>query len=153
MADTDSGTFPNPAGIFLERMDPTFSTPGDEMPKTIFGNVRTKYIHSVGNVGRVKFVTNHAHPFTGVWEGAEHGMIRLSSAAKPTDSQPLAPGMGLKFLRDGVDSAVLVAMYSVNGTPGDWNFFEKDFKNHIEAASGAALRAVATKFSTETHWI
>jgi len=56
-------------------------------------------------------------------------------------------------LRDGVDSADLVAMYGVNGTPGDWNFFEKDFSNHIGAASGAALTAVALKFSTETPWI
>ena len=29
-------------------------------------------------------------------------------------------------------------MYGVNGTPGDWNFFEKDFSNHIGAAEGAA---------------
>jgi len=56
-------------------------------------------------------------------------------------------------LRDGVDSADLVAMYGVNGTPGDWNFFEKDFMNHIGAAKGAALEAVALKFNTETHWI
>jgi len=56
-------------------------------------------------------------------------------------------------LRDGVDSADLVAMYGVSGTPGDWNFFEKDFSNHIGAASGAALKAVALKFSTETSWI
>ena len=44
-------------------------------------------------------------------------------------------------------------MYGVNGTPGDWNFFEKDFNNHISAASGAALEAVALKFYTETAWI
>lgn len=44
-------------------------------------------------------------------------------------------------------------MYGVNGTPGDWNFFEKDFSNHIASASGAALTAVAIKFSTETPWI
>ena len=44
-------------------------------------------------------------------------------------------------------------MYGVNGTPGDWNFFEKDFTNHIGAAEGAALHAVALKFSTETPWI
>lgn len=52
-----------------------------------------------------------------------------------------------------MDSADLVAMYGVAGTPGDWNFFEKDFSNHIGAATGTALEAVATKFSTETAWI
>ena len=41
-----------------------------------------------------------------------------------------APGMGLKFLRDGMDSANLVAMYSVDGQES-WNFFKNDFSNHI----------------------
>jgi hypothetical protein len=124
------------------------------MPTEYFGlKTRTKYIHSVGVVGKVKFVSSGAHPFTGVWEGAQHGLVRLSSAAEPSSSQPLAPGLGLKFLRDGVDSADLVAMYSVAGTPGDWNFFEKDFSNHIGPATGAALKAVAVKFSSETSWI
>ena len=38
--------------------------------------------------------------------------MRLSSAAQPTadGKQPLTPGMGLKFLRDGIDSANLVSM-------------------------------------------
>jgi len=88
IADRESGNFPEGAhiaGIFLEAMDPTFKAPGDQMPNTILGNVRTKYIHSVGVVGKVKFVSSGSHPFTGVWEGSQHGMIRCSSAAKPTD--------------------------------------------------------------------
>jgi len=56
-------------------------------------------------------------------------------------------------LRDGIDSSNLVAMFSVNGTPGDWNFFSKDFSNHIGAASGAALTLVAKKFATATKFI
>jgi len=120
-------------------MAPTFTTKGDEMPKELFGlKTRIKEIHSVGTVGKVKFVSSGNHPFTGVWEGAQHGLIRLSSALKPSDTSPLVPGIGLKFLRDGVDSANLVAIFSLNGTPGDWNFFEKDFSNQIGAATGAA---------------
>ena len=120
---------------------------------SLFG-ARTKYIHSVGTVGKVKFVSNGKHKFTGIFKGAEHGLIRMSSAAKPASGgQPLAPGFGLKFLRDGVDSANLVAMYGVNGTPGDWNFFEKTFSTHIQAAKGAALEALAAKFSKSTDFI
>jgi hypothetical protein len=111
---------------------------------------RVKYIHSVGVVGKVKFESSGKHPFTGVWEGAQHGLVRLSSATEPSSS--LTPGLALKFLRDGVDSADLVAMYGINGTPGDWNFFEKDFSNHIGAATGAVAVA-AIKFYTETSWI
>jgi len=119
-----------------------------------FGSTRTKFIHSVGTVGKVKFVSNGKHEYTGIFKGADHGLIRMSSAAKPDGkSQPLAPGFGLKFLRDGVDSANLVAMFGVNGTPGDWNFFKKDFTTHIGSAKGAALEAVACKFTQATSWI
>jgi len=80
-----SGSFPSGleiAGIFVESMAPTFTTKGDQMPTELFGlKSRTKYIHSVGTVGKVKFVSNGKHPFTGVWEGAQHGLVRLSSAA------------------------------------------------------------------------
>jgi len=61
--------------------------------------------------------------------------------------------MGLKFLRNGMDSANLVAMYSVNGQPDEWNFFANDFTNHIGAAGGTALKLVAAKFATETKYI
>lgn len=148
---SETSSFPNVVGIFLESMDPTFHAPGDTMPKNSIWpySLRTKYIHSVGIHGKVKFVSNGSHQYTGIFKGANNGIIRLSSAAKPVvGSQPLAPGMGLKFLRDGQESANLVAMFSVNGTPGDWNFFSKDFVNHIGAATGAALTALAAKFAT-----
>ena len=89
---------------------------------------RTKYIHSVGTHGKVKFVPK-SNKYTGIFKGANHGIVRFSSAAKPdaNGGQPLAPGMGLKFLRDGKDSANLVAMFSVEGQPNDWNFFSNDF--------------------------
>jgi len=60
--------------------------------------------------------------------------------------------MGLKFLRDGVDSANLVSMWSTSGQPGDWNFFSNDFFTHIGAAEGA-LKVLAKKFETETEFI
>ena len=45
--------------------------------------------------------------------------------------------MGLKFLRNGVMSADLVAMWSLNGQPGNWNFFANDFRNHVNPGTGA----------------
>ena len=60
--------------------------------------------------------------------------------------------MGLKFLRDNMDSANLVSMYSVDGTPGDWNFFSKDFTTHIGPTTGALL-ALGIKFATETEFV
>jgi len=87
---------------------------GDAFESGFFGT-RTKYIHSVGATGKVSFTPSPDCPFTGIFKGANDGIIRLSTAAKPSGSQPLAPGFGLKFLRDGKESANMVAMFGVAG--------------------------------------
>ena len=78
-----SSKFPNVAGIFLESMDPTFSAPGDTMPKNSVWPyaIRTKYIHSVGVHGKVRFVPSGQSSYTGIFKGANYGIVRLSSAA------------------------------------------------------------------------
>ena len=143
------------AGIFLEEMNPSFNTKGDAMKPGYFWGHRTKYIHSVGATGKVRFVPNvsHANQFTGVLKGADYGLIRLSSATQPSSSSPLGPGMGLKFLRDGVDSANLVSMFSVDGQPGDWDFFSHDFTTTIAHTEDVKLRLLSKKFSTATDHI
>jgi len=60
--------------------------------------------------------------------------------------------MGLKFLRDGVDSGNLVAMFGVNGQP-EWNFFQHDWNTFIGAASGKKLEILGCKFASATKWI
>jgi hypothetical protein len=67
--------------------------------------------------------------------------------------EPLNPGMGLKFLRDGIDSSNLVAMHDLSGTPGNWNFFSQDLKNHIGPITGTILSIAASKFATATDYI
>ena len=114
------------------------------MPSGKIWGHRQKLVHSVGVVGKVQFNTmgfHNYHDFTGIFNGAMNGLIRLSVAVKPKldESTPFTPGFGLKFLRDGIDSANLVAMFSVDGTPGDWNFFSKTFSNHIPQADTSKL--------------
>merc|ERR1712055_976246 len=71
-------------------------------------------------------------------------------AVKPDEAAlNTKPGMGLKFLRDGMDSVNLVAMYSVMGQES-WNFFENDFVNHIPEITGF-LAALAQKFYSATN--
>lgn len=64
-------------------MDPSFWTSGDAMKETK-GVDRVKYIHSVGNVGKVHFKSNGKHPYTGIFKGADTGLVRLSSAVEPS---------------------------------------------------------------------
>jgi hypothetical protein len=138
------------AALFSESMALTLSTIGDEMPES-----HTKFIHTEGAVAKVKLVNIGSHPFTGVFQGADHGIMRLSMAAEPdTSSISTVPSFGLKFLRDGIDSANVVAEYSVTGQDS-WNFFENDFSNHISSTGppSPGVVAIANLFATGTPWI
>merc|ERR1712198_603804 len=113
-------------GLFTESMCPTLRAPGDELPfeeGIISDGTRYKYIHTVGTVGQVEWKDLGGHSYSGIFNGGSvNGWARLSQAKEPSPpALDTAPGMGLKFLRDGIDSANLVAMYSVNGQEG-WNF-------------------------------
>jgi len=143
-------------GLFIESMCPTLRSPGDELPYEdglIFYGWRNKYIHTVGTVGQVEWRNLGDHPYTGIFEGSTQGVVRFSLAKEPsTSSRNTAPGMGLKFLRDGMDSANLVAMYGVDGQDS-WNFFQNDFTNHIGPAEGRDLIPLEIKFSKATNYI
>lgn len=55
--------------------------------------------------------------------------------------------MGLKFLRDNADSANLLAMNSVDGQPGDWDFFSKTWSNWVPNAVGDKQVALTDAFA------
>eukprot|EP00091_Calanus_sinicus_P018456 TRINITY_DN4220_c0_g1_i2.p1 TRINITY_DN4220_c0_g1~~TRINITY_DN4220_c0_g1_i2.p1 ORF type:complete len:357 (-),score=107.20 TRINITY_DN4220_c0_g1_i2:86-1156(-) len=140
-------------GLFKESMCSVFKTQGDELPwekDLVFYGWRKKYIHTVGTVGQVEWRNLGDHPYTGLFEGATQGIVRFSLAKEPSpESNATAPGLGLKLLRDGMDSANLVAMYSVDGQDS-WNFFKNNFTNHI-APAGLGLVPIALKFSQATN--
>jgi len=141
--------------IFAESMCPTFRAPGDELPFEdgwVTDGTRWKLIHSVGTVGKVEWRDLGGHSYTGVFTGASNGFVRFSLAKEPSPpTQDTAPGMGLKFLRDGMDSANLVAMYSVNGQDS-WNFFKNDFTTHL-GPGGLDLLPLQVKFSEATNYV
>lgn len=76
------------------------------------------------------------------------------SSAAPVDTKTpnMKPGMGVKFLRDGIDSANFVAMLGVDGQD-DLNFFQNDWSNHIPTPTDMALVPLALRFKTATEWI
>jgi len=142
--DKDSSTYPKLlnvlTGIMGESVQVSFDASADVFPVK-----RTKYIHTVGVTGGIRFDSTGDHPYSGLFKGAEHGVIRLSSAKDP--SAGVAPGMGIKFFRDGRPSANFVAMYSLDGQPcSDKNFFEHDWNNHISNTDNFGLKLIAAKF-------
>lgn len=122
--------------------------PGDEMPIEKRGKERKKLIHTVGDTAKFRLTSSGDHPFTGAFsKGTETGMIRISMAAQPNQNkQFLIPGMGLKFLRDGIDSASMVAMYSVDGQDS-FNIFKNDWANHIKDTTNPALKILSKTFA------
>jgi len=142
-------------GLFTESMCPTMRSQGDELPwekSLVWYGWRKKYIHTVGAVGKVEWRSVGDHPYTGIFQGARQGIIRLSLAREPSPaSNNTTPGVGLKFLRDGIDSANLVAMYSVDGQES-WNFFKNNFSNHIPAV-GLSNIFIPVKFSQASNHV
>jgi len=158
--DTQPAVWPSPLqlpGLFMEKMCPTFRTAGDSMPweeGSLFssGHTRMKYIHSVGVVGQVELRPVQGQLYTGILAGASRGWIRLSLAQEPNQAElKTLPGMGLKFLRDGRDSANLVAMYSLSGQQS-WNFFKNNFTTRI-GSGPPELVPLKLKFQEATNYV
>lgn len=129
-----------------------FDTKGDEFDCSWTG-CRNKTIHSVGNVGKVKWVSEGDHAYTGIFKGADYGYVRMSSATPVDTKTPnIRPGMGVKFLRDGIDSSNFVAMFGVDGQ-NDLNFFANDWVNHIPDPKDKSLIPLELRFKTATPYI
>lgn len=143
-ADTKSSTYSTAktAAIFLEDLSETFTWVSDTLPRS-----HKKSIHSVGNVAKMSWKSTGNHPYTGVFKGWTDVLVRMSSAVAPTDTS-VAPGMGVKFLRDGEASSNFVAMFSVDGQ-SELNFFAKTWVNHIPAATTEAPKLLSKKFATK----
>ena len=77
-ADTTSGTWANLPNLLKEDMNPTFDSPGDDMPCDSAG-CRSKDIHSIGVISKVKLVVEDS-PFSGIFKGADYGLVRHSTA-------------------------------------------------------------------------
>jgi len=133
-ADNSSTTWYSAAHLpelFLEDMNVTFDTVADDMPAQFaLSTERPKLIHTIGAIAPIQFIPNGTTSYTGFFEGTNTAYIRLSLAAEPTTSPPsITPGLSMKFLRNGVPSANVVAMFSIQGQPS-FNFFEHDLSNH-----------------------
>jgi len=68
-------------------MEPTFKLPGDVFNVNWLGQpARGKWIHTVGAVARTDFVSNGNHGYTGILQGADNCLIRLSAAKEPSST-------------------------------------------------------------------
>jgi len=142
------------AELLAESMDKTFDSVGDDMPTQLFNlETRKKLIHSVGAVIDATYVSLN-QTYSGIFRsGCKNVILRFSIAQKADTSgkgNAIAPGIALKFLRDGVPSGNVFAMYSLLGQTS-FNFFKHDLSSHVPDLPGdapSALQLVRWKFST-----
>ena len=137
LCDADQGLKSN---IDFSNMFDRFS---DERPANF-----PRFFHFSGIVAKVKFESTQDHSFTGIFEGAEHGVLRFSPLAPMMKDDYLTKyfigsfifSFGLKFFRDGIHSS----NFLVGDTPKvlqrlcdsrkiwtkpDWNIFSWSLHN------------------------
>jgi len=116
-----------PPAFFSLDVCPALNSAGDEFSS----QTRPKTAHAVGSVGKVKFVAR-PNNYTGIFQGAKYGIIRLGHTLEPAPGiiDPVF-GLALKFLRNSVDSANVVASYKYFNQKS-WNLFAENLTNHYE---------------------
>ena len=102
-----------------------------------------KYLHARGSIAKIKIVPLDGNSLTGVFQGAECGLLRLSLTYKPT---PVAPGLALKILRDKAYSANISALVSLSGQDEDYNFFKNSMSNIVPVGTSFGEKRVHNIF-------
>ncbi len=104
-----------------------------------------KYLHRRGSLATVKIVPVSSK-YTGVFQGAECALLRLSLTYKVAGGKPVAPGLALKILRDRSPSANISALVSLNGQGKDFNFFKNPMSNIVPEGNGIGQKLVHRLF-------
>lgn len=114
-------------------------------------NKWVKYLHRRASIAKVKIIS-HERKYTGIFEGAECALLRLSLTYKVSGGKPVAPGLALKVLRDGQPSANVSALVSLNGQEKDHNFFKFPMSNIVPVGEGIGQALVHKIFKGMTKY-
>lgn len=110
-----------------------------------------KYLHRRGAIAKVKFVPRE-HSYTGVFEGAECALLRLSLTYRVTGKRPVAPGLAFKILRDNAPSANISALVSLDGQEKDFAFFKNPMSNIVPTGNSLGQKLVHKIFRKVTRY-
>ncbi|WP_413289205.1 hypothetical protein [Bdellovibrio sp. HCB337] len=108
-----------------------------------------KYLHGRGAIGKVKVVPV-GNKYTGIFQGADCALLRLSLTSKVSGDRAVAPGLAFKVLRDGIYSANISALVSLTGQDHEYNFFKNAMSNIVPVADGIGPGWVHSIFSKVT---
>lgn len=101
-----------------------------------------KPIHPYGAMATVAFESSNSHPYTGIFEGAECGLVRLSVTGDP-DDRGFAPGLAWKTFIDGKPSSNVSALYTLSGQGDNHDFFANELSQYVSAEVNDTLGSTA----------
>ncbi len=111
-----------------------------------------KFLHRRGAMAKVKIVPAKDQPYTGIFQGADCALLRLSLTYNPKGEKPVAPGLALKVLRDGVPSANISALYALDGQGKDYNFFKNSLSNIVPTGEDFGQKLMHKLFKKVTSY-
>ncbi|PYC25709.1 peroxidase [Aquipseudomonas alcaligenes] len=89
-----------------------------------------KAMHPHGVMAKVKFTAVPGHPYTGLFQGADSGLLRLSVAGDPA-TNGFQPGLAWKAFVDGKPSQNVSALYTLSGQGSNHNFFANELSQFV----------------------
>lgn len=121
--------------LFNEDYNLKFDTVSDTRPvKTI------QKVDSKGVVSLAEFIPSPDCPYTGMFQGAKHAVLRISEFTLTTPEAPkTSPGASIKFLRDGMSSGNMITRFALDGQPS-FNFFKNRYTNVLQEPNNECLR-------------
>lgn len=106
---------------------------------------RKKRTHPVGTHTKVELIAHPDTPYTGMFRGAKHGIMRISETFHTVPHVPkTTPGHAVKLYRDGMYSANFLAMFALDGQPS-FNFFKNRWTTILRENNNECARATIGK--------
>jgi hypothetical protein len=131
-------------GFFKQDMNLSFDSVSDTMPPG-----RIKRTHPVGTTTLMEFIPTYDTPYTGIFQGCKHAVMRISEFATTVPQMAhTTPGHGVKFLRDGMASANWFAMFAFDGQTS-FNFFKNRWTNILREMENTCARETIGKHLNE----
>jgi hypothetical protein len=96
-----------------------------------------KPLHAHGAVAKVKFVADSSE-YTGLFKGADCGLLRLSVTGDPSDSG-FAPGLAWKAFVDNKPSENVSALYTLSGQGNNQDFFANELSQYVSPEANETL--------------
>ncbi len=89
-----------------------------------------KPIHAHGVMAKTRFVPAEGSPYTGIFEGSNCGLLRLSVTGDPAD-RGFAPGFAWKAFVDGKPSQNVSALYTLTGQGENHDIFANELSQYV----------------------